>query len=130
MAYETFVRRSVRIEEPALAVAPNGRIALNAAASRLLEKSGVKAVKILWDKTTCGIALQAAHKEDRDSYSLAFGNGYHSATLAAKAFVRHIGWSSKQRQTVPAKWNEQQKMLEARLPHRFVRMREEKDGSE
>src|SRR6266576_4014280 len=127
MAYETFVRRSVRIEEPALAVAPNGRIALNAAASRLLEKSGVKAVKILWDKTTCGIALQAAHKEDRDSYSLAFGNGYHSATLAAKAFVRHIGWSSKQRQTVPAKWNEQQKMLEARLPHRFVRMREEKD---
>jgi len=130
MAYETFVRRSVRIEEPALAVAPNGRIALNAAASRLLEKSGVKAVKILWDKTTCGIALQAAHKEDRDSYSLAFGNGYHSATLAAKAFVRHIGWSSKQRQTVPAKWNEQQKMLKARLPHRFVRMREEKDGSE
>jgi hypothetical protein len=120
MAYETFERRSVRIEQPALAVAANGRIALNAAATRLLEKSGIKAVKILWDKATCGIALLAAHKDDRDSYSLAFSTGYHSATLSAKAFVRHIGWSSKSRQTVFAKWNEQKKMLEAQLPPRFV----------
>ena len=120
MAYETFERRSVRIEDPALAVAPNGRIALNAAATRLLEKSGVKAVKILWDRTTCGIALQAAPKDDKDSYSLAFSSGYHSATLAAKAFVRHIGWTSKSRQTVFAKWNEQKKMLEAQLPSHFV----------
>ncbi len=120
MAYETFARRSVRVEDPALAVAPNGRIALNAAATRLLEKSGVKAVKILWDKTTCGIALQAAHKNDKDSYSLAFSEGYHSATLAAKAFIRHIGWSAPSRETVFAKWNEQKKLLEAQLPSSFV----------
>jgi hypothetical protein len=127
MAYETFERPRVRIEEPALAVAPTGRIALNAAAARLLEKFGVKAVRILWDKATCGIALQAAHKDDRDSYSVAFANGYHSGTLAAKAFLRHIGWSSDRRQTVPAKWNEKEKMLEAKLPHRFVGMREQKE---
>lgn len=118
--YETFKRESVRIEDPAIAVTPRGRIAINAAATRLFEKAGVKTVTILWDKTTGGIALQAAPKGNKDSYSLSFADGYSSATLAAKTFLRHIGWSSDVRQVVTATWDAQQKMLEAKLPSQCV----------
>ena len=129
MAYETFERTTVRVEEPMLTVAPvrDGRIALNAAASRLLKQAGVKTVKILWDKTTCGIALQAARKSDTNAYAISFGNRDRQGTLSAKTFLRYIGWSSNRRQTVPVKWNEQQKMLEATLPSQFVGTREKNE---
>jgi hypothetical protein len=115
VAYETFERRTVRVQELAVAIDPSGRIALNAASSRALQEAGVKAVKILWDKETCGIALQAARKGDKNAYSIAFGKG-RSSTVTAKAFLHYIGWTSGRRQTFPAKWNEQQLMLEAELP--------------
>lgn len=120
MAYETFERKAVRVVTPTIAVASGGRIALNAAATRLLGEAGIKAVKILWDKTTSGIALQAAPKSDKDSYSLALAKGHGSATITAKTFLQHIGWSSTVRQVVTATWNAQQKMLEAKLPRQFV----------
>jgi hypothetical protein len=116
VSYEMFERRTVRVEGLALAIDPSGRIALNAASSRALKEAGVKAVKIFWDKQTCGIALQGARKDDRNAYSIAFGKGTRSSTVTAKAFLRYIGWTSARRQTVPARWNEQQKMLEAELP--------------
>jgi hypothetical protein len=121
VAYETFERRSVRVDTPAITVRPEGRIAINAAASRLLEKAGVKAVRILWDKATCGLALQATEKGDKVAYSIAFGGGARSASLTVKSFFHHIGWSSERRQTVPARWDEQRRMLEATLPSRFVK---------
>jgi hypothetical protein len=131
VAYETFERTTVRVEDPVITVCPirDGRIALNAAAARLLEQAGVKAVKILWDKTTCGIALEAARKSDPNAYLISLGDRVHQATLSAKTFLRHIGWSSDRRQTVAAKWNEQQKMLEATLPSQFVRLSEKKENT-
>jgi hypothetical protein len=129
VAYETFERTSIRVEDPALTVAapPDGRIFFNAAASRVLEKAGVRSVRILWDKTTCGLGLLAAQKSDKNSYSIVFSRGGRQATFSAKAFLRHIGWSADARQTIRATWDERQKMLEAKLPPRFVRMRERKD---
>jgi hypothetical protein len=128
VAYETFERQSVSIEDPALTVAPivDGRIALNASAARLLKKAGVTAVRILWDKTTCGLAVQAAEKGDENSYSVVFGRGGRQAAFSAKAFLRYIGWSCERRQTVRATWDEQKKMLEARIPSRYVRTRAQK----
>jgi hypothetical protein len=126
VSYETFERSSVRIEELALTVAPMGRIFLNAASSRALEGAGVKAVRILWDKELCRIALQAAKKGDKNAYSIASGGESRSSTVTAKSFLRYIGWSSDRRQTVRAKWDAQQKMLEAELPSRFVKLRGEK----
>lgn len=119
MAYEVFERTSIRVEKPVLAVGNDGRIFLNAAATRLFQNSGVEAVTILWDKTKCGIGLKAANKGDRNSYSLAFSRG-RSASISPRAFLQYIGWSSKTRQTAAAKWNSQEKMLEAELPSRFV----------
>ena len=125
MAYEVFERKSVRIEIPALTIAPiaDGRIGLNAAACRLFEKAGVKAVRILWDKSTCGVALLAAKKGDKDAYAIVFG----SRSISAKAFLQHIGWSSDRRQVVPADWDEEQRMLEVKLPSSFVGTPEQKE---
>jgi len=129
MAYETFERRAVRVEDPTLTVRPEGRITFNAAASRLLENAGVRTVRILWDKTTCGIAVQAAPKGDSNSYSVAFSRS-RSATLTAKLFLQYIGWSSDRRQTVSAKWDERRKMIEAKLPARFVGIRQLKEAKQ
>ena len=119
MAYETFERRITRTEDPALSVLADGRIALNAAATRLFQGAGAKAVKILWDKAKCGIALQAVKKGDKNSYSIYFSRG-RSASISAKTFLPYIGWSSDSNQTVPARWNAQLRMLEAELPAQFV----------
>jgi hypothetical protein len=129
LGYEPFQRRYTRIEEPAVSILPDGRIALNAASTRLFESSGMRAVIILWDKDKCGIALQAAKKGDRNAYSVAFNRG-RSATISVKTFLPYIGWSATRRQTVPAKWNPQLKMLEAELPSRFVGKTSLDEGSQ
>jgi hypothetical protein len=118
----------VTVDIPAIAVAPDGRIGLNAASTRLLKKAGVRAVKVLWDRTSNGIAFQSAPKDSMDSYSVSFAEDYNSATISAKAFLRHIGWSATSRQVIPAKWNSEEKMLEARLSSQFLGTREQKQA--
>ncbi len=127
MAYETFERTAVRVESPTLSVTTDGRIALNAAASRLFEKAEAKAVTILWDKATYGIALQAAQKGDKNAFSI---STQRSSTITTKRFLEYIGWSAERRQTVPARWNGQMRMLEAKLPARFVGKHEPKGAKQ
>ncbi len=119
MAYQMYERLSVRVEDAALTFRPEGRIGINAAATRVLEKAGVKVVRLLWDQAANRVALQGAPMKDKNCYSIAFSKG-RSASLTAKSFFRYIGWSSKRRQMVPATWNEKQGMLEATLPAEFV----------
>jgi hypothetical protein len=116
-----FERTAVRVEDPTVSLTKDGRIALNAAASRLLQKAGAKAVRILWDRTTCGIALQVAQKGDKNAFSVSFNGRSH--TITAKRFLEYIGWKSDRRQTFEARWNAQQKMLETVLPPRLVKVR-------
>ena len=119
MAYEKFKRTSVRVNEPTLSVAlPSGRIFFNAAACRLLEKAHVRAVVILWDQSTCGIAFQAAQQGDMDSFAITMDRA--TAKLGAKSFLKQIGWSFKGRLTVAATWDAHQKMFEVKLPSEFV----------
>lgn len=131
MTYQVFERSSIRAEEPMLTVLPlpDARITLNAASSRLLQAAGVKSIKILWDGERCGIALQGAGRSDKDSYAVAFSRG-RSASVSGKAFLRHIGWSCKKRRTVPATWNQKQKMLEAILPAEFVQKAQLAEGAQ
>jgi hypothetical protein len=129
VAYEVFQRSSIRVDAPILSVLADGRIIFNAAASRALEKAEVRSVEILWDKVRCRIALQAAEKGNKNSYSIAFRQG-KSASISPKAFLTFIGWSSSRRQSVPAKWDPQRKMLEAELPARFVRGSKQQSGPE
>jgi hypothetical protein len=110
----------VRVEKPTLSIISVGRIGFNAAACRTLEQNAVKSVVILWDRSAHSIALQPAAKGDHDSYVITFRRDGHAATFAAKAFLKHIGWSATGRQTVPATWNASQRLLEAKLPAKYL----------
>ena len=120
MAYEVFRRTGVRVEEPALSLVPDGRIALNAAAVRVLNGAGVKSVLLLWDKTSHRVALKAASKGDKNAYAVSIVRDSHSGSLRAKAFLAHIGWSAPKRTMLPAVWNEKEKMFEIILPEEYV----------
>ena len=70
MAYEVYQRTSFRVEDPALSLTPDGKIALNAPAVRLLREANVKFVLLLWDKNNRKVALKAAVKGDTNAYAV------------------------------------------------------------
>lgn len=123
MAYEKFRRTGVRIEAPTLSMVPDGRITMNAAACRILTQAGVKAVVLLWDELTHTIALKAAPKGDRDAFAVSIVPGTYSGSVRATSFMKHIGWNASKRETMPATWNESERMLEVKLPPGFLRTR-------
>jgi hypothetical protein len=120
MAYEVFKRSGVRVETPSLSLVPDGRIALNAAAVRVLTGAGVKSVLLLWDKTNNKLALKAAPKSDRNAYAVSIVRDSHSGSLRAKSLLTHIGWSAPKRILLPATWQEKEKMFEITLPREYV----------
>lgn len=120
MAYEMFESKSVRVDTPALSIAPGGRIAINAAAGRLLKGAGIRTVVIFWDKAKHRMAIKAAPKGERNSFAVSFTRHNHSGTFAAKSFLRHIGWCSTKRETLATTWNAAEKMFEATLPIQFL----------
>jgi hypothetical protein len=120
MAYEVFKRTAVRVEQPSLSLVPDGRIAFNAAAVRVLTGAGVKAVLLLWDKTSRKVALKAAAKGEKDCYAVSIVKGTYSGSLRAKSFFSHIGWSAPKRTMLSATWNEKEKMFEITLPPEYV----------
>ena len=120
MAYEVFERSGTRVQQPALSLVPDGRIALNAAAVRVMAGAGIKIVLLLWDRTNYKLALKAAAKGDQNGYAVSIVPGSYSGSLRAKSFLSHIGWSAPKRTTLPATWNDVDKMLEVTLPPEFV----------
>jgi hypothetical protein len=120
MGYEVFKRTGVRVEEPTLAITPGGTIVFNAAAGRILAAAGVKAALLLWDKNTNKFAIKATSKSDRNAYAITLTPGSSSGSLRAMAFLNYIGWGAKHRESLPATWNEKEKMLETILPSKFI----------
>ena len=115
MAYEVYQRSNFRTEEPALSLVPDGRIALNVAATRRMAEAGVKSVLLLWDSQKRKIAIRAAPLGDKNAYVVSYA-GHNRATLAAKSFFAYVGWKSGKRQKVRAAWDPKLRMLEASLP--------------
>jgi hypothetical protein len=116
MAYEVFKRTGARVETPTLSIVPDGRIAINAAAVRIVREGRITSVLLLWDPTNHRLALKAAQRGDKNSYAVSIAPSSHSGSLRAKSFLRHIGWSGRKREMIPAVWNEKERMLEATLP--------------
>jgi hypothetical protein len=120
VAYELFERTAVRVETPTLAIAPSGRVAINAAACRLLMEAGIKTVVILWDNATNKMAVKAAPKGEKNSFTVTFVRGNHSGSFTAKAFLRHIGWNAAKRERLATTWNATEKMFETTLPLKYL----------
>jgi hypothetical protein len=118
MAYEVYNRTKVRIDTPTMSIVPDGRIVLNSAAVRILTSSGIRFVLLLWDSATHKMAVKASAKTNRDAFAVSSGD--HSGSLRAKSFLAHVGWNAPVRQTLPAAWNESDKMFEVMLPPAFL----------
>jgi hypothetical protein len=120
MAYELFERVAVRVDTPTLSIAPGGRIAFNSAACRLLLEARMKNVVILWDKDTRHTAIRAAPKGGKNAFAITFTGKNHSASVTAKAFLRHIEWNASKRVALATTWNAAEKMFEAVLPQQYL----------
>jgi hypothetical protein len=120
LAYEVFKRTSVRVDTPALSIVPGGRVAINSAACRLLLEAGVKTVVVLWDRTAHKMAVKAAPKGERNSFTVTFASDHHAGSFAAKSFLSHIGWNAPKRERLPTTWNAAEKMFEATLPPLYL----------
>jgi hypothetical protein len=119
VAYEVSRRTGVRVDGPTLSIIPDGRIGVNAAAARILVEAGVKSVFLLWDKANHRIAAKSAPKNDKNAYSVSITTS-HNGSIRAKQFLSHIGWNASTRETLPATWNEKEKMFEVTLPERYL----------
>jgi hypothetical protein len=120
LAYELFERVAVRVDTPNLSIAPGGRIAFNAAACRLLLDAKIRTVVILWDKDASRMAIKTAPRGERNAFGISFTGANHSASLTAKLFLRHIGWSASKRVALATTWNAGAKMFEATLPPQYL----------
>jgi hypothetical protein len=120
MGYQLFERVAVRVETPILSITPGGRIAINSAAGRLLMEAGIKTVVILWDSTKNRMAIKAAPKGEKNSFTVTFTRHNNSATFSAKSFLRHIGWNAPKREMLATTWNAKDKMFEVTLPPQYV----------
>jgi hypothetical protein len=98
-----------------VSIGQSGKIALNAAATRILLEAGIKSVLLLWDKASRKIAIKAAQKSDKNAFAASTVRS-STGTIRAKSFVNHIGWSARDRQKFPAIWNGEEKMFEITLP--------------
>jgi hypothetical protein len=126
MAYEVYARSRVRADAPTVSIRPDGRIAINAAATRILAAAGIKSVLMLWDKQSYRMAIKSASKSDKNAYVVSYAPEGHSCTLRAKGFFSYVGWVAPQRETLPASWNESERMFEVMLPPAFLKPAPEK----
>jgi hypothetical protein len=116
MAYEVFKRTAARIDTPTLSLVPDGRISINAAATRICLNSGIKWVLLLWDAPNHRMALKATQKGDKNAHAVSIAPASHSGSLRATSFLKYIGWKARKREMIPATWNDKERMFEAVLP--------------
>lgn len=122
MAYERFENKSKRFGEPSLTIRIDGRIRLNAAAVQLLKTKAVTQVWILWDPELLKLALKPARSADKTAYKLTFSKEQNMADIGAKAFIRHLGWTSAESFSTTVSWNDKEGLLETDkpLPRKFL----------
>jgi hypothetical protein len=116
MAYAVFKRTGARVETPTLSITPDGRTTINSAAVRIAREARITSVLLLWDSVNHRLGIKAAQRSDKNSYALSIAASSHSGSLRAKAFLSYIGWKARKRETIPAAWNEKERMFEATLP--------------
>jgi len=120
MGYELFSVKSIRIGAPTLTITSGGQFSLNADAGDLLRRVGTNFVQILWDADAYKVALRPLVKADESSYKISAGGKRRGVVFSGMAFLRYIGWDFSKPATMPVRWNEDAKVLEASLPRENI----------
>jgi hypothetical protein len=116
MAYEVFVRKARRTGTPSASFQTSGRIALNAAATKILTDLAVEMVLLLWDPVAKKVGIRPAFKKDQKSYKLSRTGKGNGAGFSAVTFFEHIGFDhTKETKSFPAEWNSETQMFEINM---------------
>src|SRR5712691_7182022 len=108
MAFEVFSRKVRRLASPQVTLTTLGRIALNKAATAILEKQAVENVVLLWDLETKRFAIRPISKKDSRAYLVHYGKNGNGAGFSAVTFLDHIGYNYRDGSNAfPAEWNEE-----------------------
>jgi hypothetical protein len=104
MAWETMTREHARTTKPRVTISKLGRITLNNGAIALFSVKPTK-VLLLWDKTSCKIALKPTeNEEDERIYLLtAYGaKGKSGLGFSAGPFLNYISYDRSKTRAFPA----------------------------
>ncbi len=121
MAYEIFTRKKVTQSSPTLSLSKLGRIGLNQGATRIFKDKAVEFVLILWDEDNHKMALRPITKKDPRAYSVSYAKKGNFSGFSSKTFLEHIGYDSSETHSFPAKWNENEDVLEIDISKEFIR---------
>ncbi|MDP2996498.1 MAG: hypothetical protein Q8N47_03355 [Bryobacterales bacterium] len=112
MAFEIFSRKVRRLASPQVTLTTLGRIALNKAATVILEKQAVENVILLWDIETKRFAIRPISKKDSRAYRVHYGKKGNGAGFSAVTFLDHIGYNGRnESRSFSADWNEEEGMF-------------------
>lgn len=110
------VPRGLNGQACAIAIKKYGRLILNSASTRFLSDLGAKRVQFLWDPAAMCFAVRPATKVSApNSYKLSFSVRGQPAVVAAKSFLRYIGYDLSQNRRHEALPNVKEKHLEVQL---------------
>lgn len=115
MAYQRFENKAFKSGSPQLTIR-GGRIFFSAEAGDILVNARMKCVDLFWDAAALKIGIRPVSKEAENSFKASIPKGKRGGAITAQSFLTYIHWRSKEPVTVPAEWNEQERMLEAILP--------------
>jgi hypothetical protein len=116
MGYEIFTRKISRVGTPAVSLNTLGRMGLNKAATRVLEREAVEYVLLLWDRENHRIAIRPIKKKDGRAYHLSYGKKGNGSGFSAKTFFDYIGYDYSETRSLPAEWNEGEGIFELEVP--------------
>ena len=93
-----------------------GCVNLDAHTTIYLLRSGIEAVRLLWNAEQRTMVLRPVKFTADFSYSIVRDRKSQQATFSAQRFFRKIGWRTEQDLILPLRWKERERSLEVALP--------------
>jgi hypothetical protein len=93
-----------------------GRVNLDADTTTYLLRSGIEAVRLLWNAEQRIMVLKPVKFTTEFSYPIVRDKKSKQATFSAQRFFRRVGWRTEQALMLPLKWKDRERLLEVALP--------------
>lgn len=93
-----------------------GRVNLDADTTTYLLRSGIEAVRLLWNPEQRTMVLRPVKFTVDFSYPIVRDRKSQQATFSAQRFLRRVGWRTEHDLMLPLRWKERERLLEVVLP--------------
>jgi hypothetical protein len=93
-----------------------GRVNLDSDTTTYLLRSGIDAVRLLWNAEQRTMVFSPVKLTSEFSYAIVRDKKSQQATFSAQRFFRRVGCRTEQAVMLPLKWRERERLLEVALP--------------